>query len=209
MKKWLIGSGYVSAIILIIVYKEAIMSWIYKDSSNDFLLLFGAAVLLGLVPGFPYGVVAGVIGARYGSLLGGFINVVSSTLAAALLFYLVRVLFQDKANQILRKSRHIDRLTTLMEQNAFFAVLFARLIPIVPAALINIYAAVSRIRFRTFAAATLIGKIPVMLVFAAIGDQLLSSIRNVLWISFVYIIFLCLVFFIYRWFRSNKRNQSE
>ncbi|WP_164826773.1 TVP38/TMEM64 family protein, partial [Paenibacillus alginolyticus] len=164
--------------------------------------------LLALIPVVPYGVVAGIIGAKYGPFIGGILNVLSSTVAAALLFLLVRVVFQEQGIRFLAKFKRIDQFTTLMERNAFFAVLLARLIPFVPAAFVNVYTAISRMRFSPFVAATLLGKIPVMFVFAFIGDQLLSDLSNVLWISLIYMGFLLLVSLVYRWLRKRKISNA-
>ncbi|MBP1989691.1 TVP38/TMEM64 family protein [Paenibacillus eucommiae] len=209
INKWLLVLGYVITIIVIILNKDPILRWLDDDSGNNFILLFGAAVLLALVPVVPYGIVAGLIGAKYGPFLGGFLNVMSSTIAAALLFLSVRLVFQKQGIKLMAKFKRLDRFTELMERNAFIAVLTARLIPFVPAVAVNVYTAISRIRFRTFAAATCIGKIPVMFVFAVIGDQLLSDLGNVLWASLIYIFFLSFVFLLYWWYRKRSGNKSK
>ncbi|MCY9694205.1 TVP38/TMEM64 family protein [Paenibacillus alginolyticus] len=208
MKKWLLFFGYVIAVIAIILYKDPILGWLHDDTADHFMLPFGAAVLIALIPVVPYGVIAGIIGGKYGPFLGGMINVLSSTVAAALLFLLVRVVFQEQGIRFLAKFKRIDQFTTLMERNAFFAVLLARLIPFVPAAFVNVYTAISRMRFSPFVAATLLGKIPMMFVFALIGDQLLSDLGNVLWISLIYMGFLLLVFLVYRWLRKRKISNA-
>ncbi|WP_254611577.1 TVP38/TMEM64 family protein [Paenibacillus sp. JMULE4] len=189
--------------------KGPILRWLDAESANHLLLLFGAAVLLALIPIVPYGVVAGIMGAKYGPFWGGFLNVISSTLAAALLFLSVRTVFQEQGRRLLSKYKRMDRFTELMERNAFLAVLTARLIPFVPAAAVNVYTAISRMRFGPFFAATLLGKIPVMFVFAVIGDQLLSDLRDVLWTSLIYVLFLSVVFLIYWFFRRRSNNKSK
>jgi hypothetical protein len=68
MKKWLLFVVYVIAIIMIILNNDPILRWLEDDSANNLMLLFGAAVLLALIPVVPYGVVAGIIGAKYGPL---------------------------------------------------------------------------------------------------------------------------------------------
>jgi uncharacterized membrane protein YdjX (TVP38/TMEM64 family) len=109
--------------------------------------------------------------------------------------------------RLLAKFKRVDQFTALMERNArFFAVLIARLIPFVPAAFVNVYTAISRMRFGTFMAATLIGKIPVMFVLAIIGDQLLSDVGNVLWTSLIYVVFLFAVFLVYWWFLKRESS---
>lgn len=201
MKKWLLFLGYV---IVIILNKDPILRWLDDDSAR--MLLFGAAVLLVLILVVPYGVVSGIIGAKYGTFWGGFFNVLSSIIAAALLFLLVRVVFQEQGMRLLAKFKRRDQFTALMERNAFFTVLLARLIPFVPAAFVNVFTAISRMRFGTFVAATLIGKMPVIFVIAVIGDQLLSDIGNVLWTSLIYVVFLFVLFLLYWWFRKRESS---
>jgi hypothetical protein len=63
MKKWFLFLGYVIGVI-IILNKDPILRLLDEGSTNNFMLLFGAAVLLALIPVAPYGVVAGNIGAK-------------------------------------------------------------------------------------------------------------------------------------------------
>ncbi|WP_127493791.1 TVP38/TMEM64 family protein [Paenibacillus glycanilyticus] len=189
-------SVYGLLIIALLMNKEQFLLWIQYN--NNFIILFSAAVMLAFIPVIPYGIVAGIMGLKYGPFIGGTINVLSSTIAAALLFLLVRFLFQEQGLSYLKKFKKMEQFTGLMERNAFFAVLIARLIPFVPAAFVNIYSAISRMRFVTFIVATFVGKIPVMFVFAIVGNQFLSNISNVLWITLFYMIFLFLVYLVYR-----------
>ncbi|WP_165842364.1 TVP38/TMEM64 family protein [Paenibacillus xerothermodurans] len=208
LKKWLISLGYVSAIIVMIMYKDEVLHWL-EAGSVDLVLVFGIAVLLAMVPVLPYGVVAGVIGAKYGPVVGGALNVFSSTFAAALLFLSLRLIFQEQGKKFLAKYKRIDQFTQLMEQHAFVAVLTARLIPFIPALAVNVYTALSRMSFGTFFAATLIGKIPVMFVFAIIGDQLVSDWRQVAWTALGYALFLFLVWMLYRSYQKRAANKSK
>jgi uncharacterized membrane protein YdjX (TVP38/TMEM64 family) len=207
IKKWLLLLGYLVAIVVIIMNKDPILGWLDDDRGNNLIFLIGAAVLLAMVPVVPYGVIAGMLGAKYGPLFGGLLNVLISTVAAVLLFLSVRVVFQEQGIRYLAKFKRMDKFTKLMERNAFLAVLTARLLPFVPAVAVNVYAAISRMKVGPFVVATLIGKIPVMFVFAVIGDQLLSSLRNVFWTSFIYMLFLSAVSLIYWFFR--KRADSK
>ncbi|MUT68350.1 TVP38/TMEM64 family protein [Paenibacillus sp. NEAU-GSW1] len=208
MKKWLLSLGYILSIVAIILYKEPILQCLQDDQADNFTLLFGGAVLFALIPIIPYGVIAGIIGVRYGPFWGGLFNVLSSTIAAALQFLMVRFVFQEQGIRLLDKFKRVDHFTRLVEQNAFFAVLLARLLPFVPAVAVNVYSAISRMQFSTFAAATLIGKIPVMFVFAFVGDQLLTDVGNVFWISLIYMLFLLFVYLCYRWIRKREGRNA-
>jgi uncharacterized membrane protein YdjX (TVP38/TMEM64 family) len=207
IKKWLLLLGYLAAIVVILIYKDPILCWLDDDNATNLIFLIGAAVFLAMIPVVPYGVIAGMLGAKYGPLFGGFLNVLISTVAAVLLFLTVRIVFQEQGIRYLAKFKRMDNFTKLMERNAFLAVLTARLLPFVPAVAVNVYAAISRMKIGPFVVATIIGKIPVMFVFAMIGDQLLSSLRNALWTSLIYILFLSVVYLIY-WF-IRKRAGSK
>lgn len=209
LKRGLVLLGYAAAVVAIVLYKDPLLHWLNEDSPDNLIWLFGIAVLLALVPVVPYGIVAGLLGAKYGPFFGGFLNVMSSTIAAALLFLSVRAVFQEQGLRMIAKSKRMDRFTALMERNAFLAVLIARLIPFVPAAAVNVYTAISRMRFAVFLAATLLGKIPVMFVFAVIGDQLVTDWRNIGWTSLVYLAFLSVVFVLYRQLRRRSGGRAK
>jgi uncharacterized membrane protein YdjX (TVP38/TMEM64 family) len=60
-----------------------------------------------------------------------------------------------------------------MERSGFLYVLFGRLIPVIPSSLINMGAGVSKIRFRPFLFATLLGKFPIVFLESQITNYLL------------------------------------
>ncbi|WP_397386494.1 VTT domain-containing protein [Paenibacillus terrigena] len=74
------------------------------------------------------------------------------------------------------------------------------MIPIFPAAVINIYAGVFRIRFKTFFIATLIGKFPVMITFAYIGDNIRSGAQQWVSVLVIYLVFLLIVYICHKWY---------
>ncbi|WP_139488592.1 TVP38/TMEM64 family protein [Brevibacillus dissolubilis] len=198
MKKW--GMILLYAIIAVLVYRyqQEIAGWMGQARLVHIPLVIGAATLLALVPLVPYGVVAGVIGSTYGSLLGGVISLIASSLAAVLMFLLVRYAWAEQGRAYLARFEKIDRFTRMVEQNAFSSVLLARLIPVMPAAMINIYAALSRMSLAAFSAATVIGKLPVMMVFAFVGDQLFTDWVSAVTVAAIYAMFLAIVLLAYR-----------
>ncbi|GBG07536.1 TVP38/TMEM64 family protein [Paenibacillus agaridevorans] len=201
IKKGLVIAAYAASVALLLLYREPIMHWLQEDSASHHVLLIGAAILFGLVPIVPYGIVAGIIGAKYGPYWGGLANVLSSTAAAAIMFYLVRFAFHEQGSRLLSKNPTIGKFTVQVERNAFIAVLFARLLPFVPAILVNVYVALSRMPFRIFAVATLIGKLPTMFVFALVGDQWMSSTGGAIRVIVFYMLFLLVILAAYRRFR--------
>nr|WP_276562782.1 VTT domain-containing protein [Paenibacillus anseongense] len=156
------------------------------------------ATLFALFPVVPYGLFAGALGAKFGFFTGGIINILASTCAALIMFLIFRYSFSGPARRMIARYQRVEHFTKMFEANAFLAVLFARLIPIIPAQVVNIYSAISRIKFITFTLATVLGKIPLMMTFALLGDQLFENTTNVVITIVLYSGFLLLVYVTYR-----------
>ncbi|WP_197479949.1 TVP38/TMEM64 family protein [Paenibacillus swuensis] len=202
MTKKLLILSYFILIVAAIAYREPIVTWLSQEEEVQLLPITLLAILLGLVPVIPFGVIAAVIGAKFGFLAGGLLNVFASTAAAVIMFAIVRYVMANAARSRISRSAKLSELTAKFETRPFLPLLFARLIPILPAQAINTYAAISRMSFLTFLTATVIGKVPVMITFAIVGDQLFSNWRNAVIVLTVYVVFLLMVWFIYRRWRE-------
>lgn len=197
MKKWVLVFIYSVFVTIAFIYKEEITNWIRNQEGPQIFPILLVAIFLALVPVIPYGVIAAVIGARYGFLFGGIMNVIASTVAAAIMFVLVRFVFTDVARIWMSRYERIEKFTIRFEKSPFLAVLFARLIPVIPAQVVNVYAAVSRTPLSNFILATIVGKVPVMITFALVGDQLLNNPSNIVAVIVIYLIFLLIVWGLY------------
>ncbi|WP_134685436.1 TVP38/TMEM64 family protein [Brevibacillus migulae] len=203
MPKWWLLILYAAVSIAAVIYKEPLLHWLEQGETRDIPLMIGAASLFALFPVLPYGVLGGVMGAKYGALTGGIINVTGSTVAAVIMFFLVRYVFAERGRAYVARVKRLEQFTVLMERHPFFAILFARLIPILPAAAVNIYAGISRIRPVIYIVATIVGKFPVMVAMAIAGEQLFSEQGNVLGLAVGYTVFLAAVYLLYRWWRRR------
>lgn len=205
MKKWLPVIVYAIAIMLILLNREQLITWIQRRDSTNILAISIIATLFALFPVVPYGLFAGALGAKLGFFAGGVINILASTCAALIMFLIFRYTFSGSARRIITRNQTVERFTKMFEANAFLAVLFARLIPIIPAQVVNIYSAISRIKFITFTLATVLGKIPIMMTFALLGDQLFADTTNAVITIALYSGFLLLVYVTYRvWGKASK-----
>jgi len=167
---------YAAMIGAALVYKEDLLGWLERDGgSADIPFMLLLSLLFALVPVIPFGVIGGILGAKYGIIVGSLLNLAGSSLAAVLMLLTVRYLFRRQGRKYLTRFRRVEAFTELYERHPFLSVLAARLIPVMPAPAVNIYSALTRISLPSFAAATFLGKIPVMLVFAVVGDTVLSD----------------------------------
>ncbi|NGQ95929.1 TVP38/TMEM64 family protein [Brevibacillus sp. SYP-B805] len=209
MRKWALLVAYVIVTILAILYKEPLLAWLQRGETSQIPVMMLLAVFLALFPVVPYGVVAGAMGSKYGPLIGGLINVTGSAVASILVFFLVRYVFAEQGRAYLSRYRRLDQFTRLFERHPFFSVLIGRLIPIIPAVALNLYSAFSRIRAFPYIMATILGKIPVMIVFAIIGEKLFVDRGSLPVVIVIYLLFLALVFYVYReWTRRMRKRES-
>lgn len=193
MKKWLSIILYVSGTILAFIYRYDILDWM-KEDHNLFISL-GFATLLALFPVVPYKAVIGFFGYAYGSFAGAFICWLATNLAAAILFGLVKYLFQDKARAYLASIPALDKFTAGIERRPFASIVLARLLPIIPQTAVNIYAGAVNLPFWSYLAASSVGKIPGVALYAFLGDHLFQSPESAIVAILVYAAVLILVGF--------------
>lgn len=127
----------------------------------------GALLTCAFVPG---PVLAGASGLLFGTALGTAVAITSATLGAAAAFLLARPITQRPYGTIVRG--RLRGWTEQIERRGFLAVLYARIAPGAPFALVSYAAGMTRIRLRDFAAATAIGALPRAFAYAALGGHL-------------------------------------
>lgn len=175
MKKWLVLLLYAAMLGAAFAYRHELMNWL-KDGSH-LSLSFAAAVLLAIFPVLPYKAVIGFFGFAYGTGAGALITWSATTLAAALMFGAVRFGFRGKAEAYLTTVRGLGTFTAAVRKRPFAAVVAARLLPVIPQAAVNAYAGAAGLPFGSFMAATAVGKIPGIFVFAFLGGNLSTRPR--------------------------------
>lgn len=174
-------ASYTAVIGILLVWKQPMLQWIQESGRTPLIIVFLCAVLLALVPFIPFGIVSAVLGAKYGFISGGFLSLTASSLAACLMYVFFRYVGVQWGIRILHKSDKLRQWDSLIRRHWFWSVLVARMIPIMPAIITNSYAGVFNMAFKPFVLATFIGKIPVMVVFAFVGENIADGSGQ--WIS--------------------------
>lgn len=146
------------------------MDWLRGEPSLFLMVML--ATLLALFPIAPYKVVIAVLGYAYGTIWAAAISWFGTTVAAILLYAAVRALYKENGRRLLGKYAAAEMFTTAVERRPFQAILLARLLPVIPQMAVNIYAGVASIPFWTYTAASAIGKIPAILLYAWMGSGL-------------------------------------
>lgn len=149
---------------------------------SDYLRSFGAfSVILGMaivyvqvmVPFVPFVLVAGANVLVFGLGWGIVINYVMSVLGALTVFFFARSAGRAKAEKSLTRYETVRAFNKRMEENGFFYVLLGRLIPVIPSTAVSLGAGVVKIKARDYMLATVIGKLPIVLLESFIGHDLL------------------------------------
>ncbi len=96
---------------------------------------------------------------------GGFsVSLIGEIAGSLVAFWLYRKGFRKFVNN---RSKHTPRMKKLLDaspREAIWLVIGLRLMPFIPSGLVTLYAAVSKMRFGSFAAASSIGKVPALLL---------------------------------------------
>lgn len=118
---------------------------------------------------FPASVLTIASGLVFGTALGTGLAVTGATLGASGAYLVGRQLGRAKVAE-LSKGR-FARIDDWLSTRGFVAVLYARLIPIVPFTVLNYAAGVTSVRFREYVIATALGIMPGAFAFAALGGS--------------------------------------
>jgi uncharacterized membrane protein YdjX (TVP38/TMEM64 family) len=131
-----------------------------------FVALYAGLTVL-LFPG-AVGSIAG--GALFGVAGGTALTVVGATIGATASFAIGRRLGRAQVEAI--SGARLERLDAFLGRRGFLAVLWARLIPVVPFNLLNYGAGLTGVTARDYVLATAIGIVPGSFAYSAIGSSL-------------------------------------
>lgn len=201
-KKISIALLYIAIAYLLYFYGEDLLAWL--QSTDNLSLVTIIAIFMALFPIIPYPVVGGVIGAAFGPVSGTIITWIGSAVASIIMFLFVRYGYKDWGMKVLHGNKWLSRVTRLFEQNAFLAILFSRLLPMIPSIMINMYSALSRVSFLTYAIASSLGKIPAMLLFAIVGDKVFHDPQHIITALIIYGVFLLVTLSVYRFWQKVR-----
>lgn len=130
-----------------------------------FVLVYAVLTVL-LVPGSPLTVAAGVL---FGPYLGTGLVVLGATLGATGAFAWGRRLGRRAVARL--TGDRLDRVDDWLRDRGLLAVLYVRLVPVLPFNLLNPVAGVTDIRLRDFVVGTAVGIVPGTFAYAALGGS--------------------------------------
>lgn len=179
---------------------------------KDYILSYGAwapvvstglMVLQALLAFLPSFVLAFANGLAFGVFWGGLLSLGSAALAAAISFGIAHALGRTPVEAMIGK-RSLGAADVWFVKYGAYAVLIARLIPIVSFDAISYAAGLTRMSFSKFLLATTIGMTPATFVYAYLGEQA-PQYMQVLLVAFGVVIAAGVVAALVR--RSRERRQ--
>jgi uncharacterized membrane protein YdjX (TVP38/TMEM64 family) len=159
----IVGLGY--------LYKDQLVDWIKGGGSMSVIVSIVFVAILVFFPVMPFIVVAGIIGAVFGTIYGSLISLTGALVGALVMFLMARYGFRDWAQRMLQKYPKVKEYESYFEKNAFLGILFVRVVPVVPSPAVNIISGISRVSVVTFFLASLLGKIPSIVIFTFAGSN--------------------------------------
>ena len=155
---------------------------------------------------FPASVLSIAGGLAFGAWLGTLYTIIGATLGAILSFYVAKTF----GKSLIRKewTGNAGKIQSQMEQNGFFYVLLFRFIPVINFDLISYAAAFAKVRFTSFALATLVGIIPGTFAYNFLGSSFVSGNPKIIVLAVAVFVILTVVPIVIR-NRWNKRQTTD
>jgi uncharacterized membrane protein YdjX (TVP38/TMEM64 family) len=199
--------GILIFIILIgYLQKDTLLQIIKEGGPTAILVSILFVAICVFFPLIPFPVLAGIIGAVFGTKEGVWISLIGSMVGTMGFFFLSRYGFRDAAQSRLEKYPKVKEYEEFLTRNSFIAILISRLIPIIPAPVVNIICGLSQVNWLSFFIASMIGKIPNIILLSFVGA---SFTRNKL-LSFgiygPYILVLGIINFMIIYRRMSKTD---
>ncbi|MDP4161808.1 MAG: TVP38/TMEM64 family protein [Bacillota bacterium] len=199
-----------SLIILVLIIaigfyeKDFFISIIKEGGSTSILISMLVVAITVFFPIIPFPVLAGLIGAVFGTVHAVFITLSGAMFGTMALFFLCRYGFRDWAQAKLSKYPKIQEYETYIEKHSFLSVLASRVVPIIPAPVVNIFCSLSKINWLTFFTASALGKIPNVLLLSFAGASFTRNKYLSLGLYGAYMAVIFIIYFIIVYRRMSK-----
>ena len=160
-----------------------------------------------LIAPLPAFLLAFANGLAFGTFWGGLLTFGSALLASAISFWIGRGLGRNAVEALVGRSGLVSTDAWFLRHGAW-AVLVARLVPIVSFDLISYAAGLSAIRFRWFLAATALGIAPATFLYAFLGERAPQMIV-VLFVAFGLVMVVAALSAALRWWQRRRAKEQH
>ncbi|MFC1631438.1 TVP38/TMEM64 family protein [Candidatus Omnitrophota bacterium] len=148
-----------------------------KFASPIYIIAYALNTISIVPPIAPLSLTAGL---AFGAIWGAVYLMIAAMIGTSATFFISRFFGRALVDRIFKgKFKNLDEK---LEQNGFLTILFFRVVPLVPYEVLNYASGLSKIKFRDYFFATLLGLIPGVVVAAFFGGSLgeINSVRDIL-----------------------------
>ncbi|HNX28192.1 MAG TPA: TVP38/TMEM64 family protein [Syntrophomonadaceae bacterium] len=131
-------------------------------------IAFGLFVLQAALPIFPYIILAAAGGLLFGWKMGFLLSWLGALAGACVAYWICRYAGSDWAKNVIKKRFNYD-IDKIDSGLAFWSILIARIIPVIPTPAINAAAALTGVSFWNFFVSSALGKIPTAILYTGLG----------------------------------------
>lgn len=174
--------------------KDALIAYLQGFGSWAMVVSFCLDVLINAVGFLPSIFISTANGLVFGLPWGITISWLAETVGVIISFLLMRFFFRSAAENLIEKSNALQHLDKASGKDGFWWMLFARALPYFPSGLLTAVGAISRISFKDYVIANLIGKFPATALEVVIGHDLVNLQehykRLAIWVVLGIVIFL-------------------
>lgn len=148
------------------------------------LISLALMVLQAVIAPLPSSLIAGANGIIFGLWWGTLLSWGGNVLGASVSFWMARWLGRDAVARWVHP-RYLTQVDALSERHGFGIVLAARLTPIISLDFIGYLAGMSRMKFRDYTLANIIGLAPGMFAYTMLGNDLASAEASIWRVSLI------------------------
>jgi uncharacterized membrane protein YdjX (TVP38/TMEM64 family) len=207
------GLGFLFIIVLLIWLNHSVLD-IRPKTIRNWMLSFGILAPLIYIALytvrplilFPASILSLAGGLAFGAVLGTVYTIIGATLSAMIAFLIAKAAGPKfiKAN----KEGRFKKIQHQLEKNGFYYVLMMRILPIFNFDLISYAAGASRVKFLSFALATMLGIIPGTFAYNFLGSSFASgSFSTIIIAAVIFLIVLAVPIYLKK--RTNVGAEIE
>lgn len=186
--------------------KELFIHLIKEGGSTAIIISVILVAICVFFPIIPFPILAGMIGAVFGTFHGVIVSLTGSMVGTMCFFFLCRYGFKDWAQAKLKSYPKVQEYENFLAKHSFLSILVSRLIPIIPAPVVNMVSGLSSIKWPIFFAASALGKIPNVLLISYAGAVFE---KNKLLSFGLYGAYMFLLFVIYLVIYSRRKIKED
>ncbi len=180
----------------------------FINSFGTWALFFGfMLVFLVNIVGLPSIFVITANGLLFGPAIGSVISWLAEALGVIVGFFLMRTILRPSAEKLIKKSKYLKRIDEFSDENGFKLMLILRSLPYFPSGLLTALGAISHIKARDYAWASLWGKLPATVLEVVIGHDLFTINHNLGRLIAVLLISVLVYGAIYFFSRKGRKSR--